>query len=749
MNSPELHEPGCPALEALEAHSEGQPGSAPLAEHLQRCDRCRERLAEIRANNAMLDRLRSLTTGSTDLGGDGGCLAAPDVPGCIMLGEVHRGGQGVVYRALQRETSREVAVKVLLAGAFATPAQQRRFEREAELVAQFRHPGIVTLYESGVTADGRHYLVMEFVHGATLDAYVRSRPDRPLGELLELFRRIAAAVSTAHQRGVIHRDLKPGNILVDAEGEPRILDFGLARGLVPAGESAATLTASAGFIGTLAYASPEHATAPDSIEVRSDVYALGVMLYEAICGQRPYEVEGSLREALNAIASAPPRPMRSACGRVDRDLETIVRTAMAKEKDRRYASAAAFERDLGHYLAGEPIDARRDHVWYVLRKTMARHKLRAATAGAFLLLLVASLMVVVILYRRAVAEADKLAKVNLFLEDTIGTVESPRGGDVAVHDLLDEADHWIDLVLHDEPEVAAAVRTIVGNGYRNLDRFDEAERHLRAALELRRARWGEDHPEFARGLNALGLLALDRGRADEAGSLFRRALEIRLRRLGTDHIDIAYSQSNLARAMQAEGDLPEAERLLRDSLALRRRLRGEAHPDVAMALYSLAQVELAAGRVADAVANHLEALRLRRAALPLAHPDRSRSLVATGLALLCMGAADRAEPLLREALAARRAALPNGHWRIDEVASALAEALLALGSVDEAESLLHDCAARLGEPRVAGKPLEPAARAALRDDTLLRLDQLDRLRRTSVGSMTWPEGRGPCARAAR
>jgi len=316
---------------------------------------------------------------------------APAIEGYTDLQELHRGGQGIVYRALQVSTRRTVAIKVLREGAHADSAARKRFQREVQIAAQLDHSHIVRVFDSGTTAAGHPFFVMEYVRGTELDRNVRERR-LSLEDTLRLHRVVLEAVHHAHERGVIHRDLKPSNILVDENGQPKLVDFGLARPLVTGADSFASLTGQV--LGTMAYMSPEQVRAdPERIDARTDVYALGVILYEILTGASPYPASTQIVDILRHITETSPRPParawdsstgivqrsgrhRSVSGRcpIDADLETIVLEAMAKEPARRYASARAFADDLGRYLEGRPIQARRDSGIYVLRKKLARNR---------------------------------------------------------------------------------------------------------------------------------------------------------------------------------------------------------------------------------------------------------------------------------------------------------------------------------------------------------------------------------------
>ena len=264
-------------------------------------------------------------------------IAIESIEGYEILGELHRGGQGVVYKAIQKATKRTVALKLMLQGPYASPHQRLRFEREVDLVASLQHPNIITVYDSGVSRD-RLFFAMEYVDGQPLDRFMQSvgrtncqassvPPAMSLTDTLRLFHRICAAVSYAHRRGVMHRDLKPSNILVDSAGEPHVLDFGLAK-LVADDPAEGKLTATGEFLGTLAYASPEQARGdPRLINVRSDVYSLGVILFEMLTGTYPYSVHGSLSNVLRQITEAEPRTSVEWWRNVDPEVETIVLTA--------------------------------------------------------------------------------------------------------------------------------------------------------------------------------------------------------------------------------------------------------------------------------------------------------------------------------------------------------------------------------------------------------------------------------------
>ncbi len=333
----------------------------------------------------------------------------PDaIPGHEIIAEIGRGGMGVVYKALQLSTKRIVALKVMLAGVFASRQARKRFQREVELAARFQHPGIVRVLESGPTATGHPYYAMDYVDGVPHGVWLLNA-QRDVNATLRLFVAICDAVDHAHGHGVIHRDLKPANVLVDADGHPHILDFGLSKATDQsmADNSLTMAVSSPGQImGTLRYLSPEQAAgSPAGIDARTDIYALGVMLFEALTGTPPLGSGASPSEMMRRIQEVPPTPPSSLSPRVNKELEAVILKALEKEKDRRYQSVRDLGEDIGRYLRGQPLIARSPSRLYLIRKKVARHRMPVTGVLLVLCLGLAASAWAVWQHRRTLSEA--------------------------------------------------------------------------------------------------------------------------------------------------------------------------------------------------------------------------------------------------------------------------------------------------------------------------------------------------------
>lgn len=401
---------GCPELDALETLV--RPGAPPppgtVAAHLETCSRCRDLLAEMRSANAFLARFNS--TGGEGHAPDGRAPEGPGLRAIHVSGyEVERliafGGQGTVYKARQKATGRDVAIKVPIGDTQRRPSTRFRFQREIELTARLDHPGIVRVFGDCSLDDGRIGCVMEFVEGLPVDRWASEQ--RPAGRagvrrIIEVLTAVADAIAYAHIHAVMHRDIKPSNVVVTPEGSPRVLDFGLAKALNESGRTYATLTGA--FVGTLVYAAPEQISGgQDATDLRTDVYALGLLLFQALTGRLPFATDAPTVEILDHIRQVPPPRPSSLAKDVGPELDAIILKALAKEQERRYSSAASLRDDLRRWLAGEAVLARRDSAWYVVRKLARRHHWAVAMSGSSLV----ALTVIVALWFAAHTQATR------------------------------------------------------------------------------------------------------------------------------------------------------------------------------------------------------------------------------------------------------------------------------------------------------------------------------------------------------
>ena len=493
-------------------------------------------------------------------------LDAPAPDGYEVLREIDRGAQGAVYLARQIAAKRDVALKVLLQGSFATERQQMRFEREVEVVASLKHPSIVTLYDSGLTDEGNAYLAMEFIDGSPLNAFeFRTNEGRTrtptLKEKIGLIIQVCDAVGYAHQRGIIHRDLKPANILVDHDGKPHILDFGLAKavGTDNMTESQYEMTAAGEFMGTFAYASPEQVSGdPDLVDTRTDVYALGVLTYEMILGKRPYRVTGSIAQMVKAITDEPPVPPRSEDPTVDMDLETILLRSLDKDSDRRYQSPGALAADLKHWLKGEAIEARRDDAWYVARKFLRRHWLPVSGIAAGVMVLAAFAVFMTVLWERAdhfnrTSDQMLVSATDLLANMDTGNPDQPMSAQTR----LEVMQRWSEIItenLVEFPDLSAELSRDLADNFISLKEFEEAITVIDNAL----ASYEERGQADSVGAN---IMIMTRGRLhfhneNRADSLtdYEQAFNALRKALGPRHVDTLEAQQGYGTLLMNSGD---------------------------------------------------------------------------------------------------------------------------------------------------------------------------------------------------
>ncbi len=563
-------------LAALARADAEVPVPAGVGEHIESCPVCRAIVDRFAADNAFLGEFVQVgrSRESSRSGSRAQAIAAEanlgPIAGYRLGDEIHRGGQGAVYRAEQLATRRTCAVKMLLRGRFASDRELVRFEREVEVVARMRHPSIVTLYESGVSRDDEPWFAMELVDGERLDVAVRARHASPR-EIAQLVKQVAEAVAYAHRRGVIHRDLKPGNILVDKDGVPRVLDFGLARADEDGEAAGNQVSPSAGatrageFLGTFAYAAPEQlAGDPNAIDTRCDLYALGVVLYECLAGRKPFEGARSIAELVEQKThSAPERPSARNPA-VDRDLDVIALRLLAADPARRYDTADALVEDLARYLDGRPILAREDSTLYVVGKTLRRHWLLSSTAAVLLVTIVASGIALAVAYARAERERARSERTLQGFREALGSAnpESGKGSaDISVDRFLGLIEENASDALKDEPNVLAGVLDTIGIVHLGFDDAKRAEPALQRALDERRELFnagGCTALELAESLHNMGRLLILKNDLPAAEAAYREALAIRERDLGRDHRLALLTGRHLASCLRREQRIDEA-----------------------------------------------------------------------------------------------------------------------------------------------------------------------------------------------
>jgi tetratricopeptide (TPR) repeat protein len=631
---------------------------------------------------------------------------------------------GIVYEAEQEHPRRLVALKVIRGGPMLDALSIKLFEREAQALGRLKHSGIATIYEAGQTREGQHFFAMELVRGTPFLDYARSIHGTAtvvLRQRLGVFLSMCRAVAYAHQQGVIHRDLKPSNILViagptNASAEIKILDFGLAR-IIDPDISIGPQTQAGAVAGTLSYMSPEQASGPrDQIDIRSDVYSLGVILYELLTGVLPCDLTGlTVPQALRAITETQPkRPQTlwldghdtsSRRPHLDEDIVTIVLKALEKSPARRYDSASALGDDVERFLNNEPIVARPPSTVYHLRKVVARHKVGVSFAAALMLLLVGWVATMTALSARTARERDRAVaaeqqarteaetarRVSEFLVD-IFKVSDPseaRGNSITAREILDRGAERVTAELKDQPVVQATLMDTIGRVYQTLGLFTPARSLLESALANRRQIFGNENGEVATSLTNLGDLLAVLGEHAAAEPLLREAVLMRRKLPAGATNDLGASLTGLGILLRREGKLEEAESVLREALDVRQKTYGNAHPDVAHSLNHLAMTVSLRGDNETAEKFFQEALDIRRKLFGNQHPDVAASLNNLGVLSRGRGDFDRALTYLRESLAIATSVLGESHPDVTTVMAGLARVLTQIGNYSEAEPMLR------------------------------------------------------------
>ena len=619
-----------------------------------------------------------------------------------MLGE---GGMGVVYLAERDDLGSRAAVKILR-DAWLSPARRARFASEQRTLAQLGHPSIARLFDAGTLADGTPWIVMEYVDGVPLTTYCDAHAST-VAERLTLFRAVCDAVQHAHGHAVIHRDLKPSNILVTAAGEAKLLDFGIAKQLDRV-DAPADATRTGLRLMTPAYAAPEQLRG-DGVGVHTDVYALGVVLYELLAGRLPFDLAGRTPGEAEALIleQEPPRPsvVRRTGGRAGGrwraswdDLDVLCLTAMHKDPARRYRTVDALARDVDRYLRGEPLEARRDTVGYRLRKFVGRHR---RAVGAAALVLAAAVALVAFYTARlttarnaAVAEAARTTRIQRFMlnlfqggDEAAGPADSLR-----VVTLVDRGVQQA-RALDAEPLVQAEVYATLGSLYQKLGRLDGADSLLRTALDRRRALEGPAHPDVGESLVALGLLRLDQAKYEEAERLVREGRAVIRARLGPDDPAVVQATDALGRVLEERGSYDAAVAVLDTAVRLHMAAADTATPELAASLRELASVHFYAGHFAVADSIDRRVLTMSRRFYGDRHPFVAADLVNLGAVQHEQGHYAEAERYYRQALAISRAWYGEDHFETAAKLTMLGRTLVYEERPDEAVALLREALA--------------------------------------------------------
>ena len=658
-----------------------------------------------------------------------------------ILRKIGEGGMGVVYEAEQEVPVRRTVALKLIKWGMDTREVLARFDSERKALALMNHPNIARVYDAGATAEGRPYFAMEYVPGIPITEYC-DKHRLSIRDRLTLFVDVCEGVQHAHQKGIIHRDIKPSNILVstqDDERIPKIIDFGVAKAISQRLTEHTAYTELGQVIGTPEYMSPEQAEMTNlDIDTRTDVYSLGVLLYELLSGHQPFDPKELRRAGMAEIQrklrhEEPPRPSSRitsgaedstvsatnrrvdvrALGRaIAGDLDWITMKAIEKDRVRRYETAHALALDILRHLHDQPVLAGPPSGFYRARKMFRRHRASVLAAAAVVLALIAgvvgtswALLRAVRAERQAATEAVEARRqtaiaeeVNGFLNNDLLAAAVPsaargQGKDVTMRQVLDVAAERIERASQGsgrfaaEPLVEAAIRIAIGSTYRALGEYAAAEPHLRRAVELRRGALGADNQETVRAINQLANVYWRQGRQDEAEPLFREAYDVTRRRFGDDHADTMAYEMNLANVFRARGRFQEAEPLYVHNMQTRMRVLGFDDPGTLDTVGNLANHYQETGRYDRAEALHRQALAGRRRVQGPKAPGTVSEMnnLANDLALL--GRYKEAESLMRETLALKTELFGAAHPTTLNTVDSLGSLKESLGHDAEAEAL--------------------------------------------------------------